>query len=110
MGVIRDVLLRRAAQRPSPEADVEVQLPSPSALAPQVKTNLEATPEVLRRSAMFLEQAERFLREGRALPLLILPERHGDTGCLSCGAPLKGRQWRCPICTLAVRLALDMKP
>jgi hypothetical protein len=40
-------------------------------------------------------------------PILTLPDRAGGDGCLSCGAALEGRSYRCELCALAVKLALE---
>jgi hypothetical protein len=72
-----------------------------------IKADRETVKEILRRAAIFREQATRFIREGRALPTLALPEHQGLEGCQSCGNPLHGRRYRCDLCALAVGLALD---
>lgn len=67
--------------------------------------------EILRRAAIFRAQAESFIREGRLLPPLALPGAPNlRDRCLSCGGDLEGNTWRCPVCTLAVRIALDLPP
>ena len=66
--------------------------------------------EILRRAAIFREQAERFIRQGKPLPILTLPERSEGDGCCSCGAPIQDRRYRCELCALAVTLALGEKP
>lgn len=66
--------------------------------------------EVLRRATIFREQSERFIRDGKALPLLALPEHQAGTGCFSCGVPVKAGHFRCELCALAVTLALEGRP
>jgi len=82
----------------------------PPALKPLVLDHREVLRELLRRAAIFRQQAARFLQEGRALPLLLLPEHPGADGCLSCGATVAAGSFRCPLCALAVQLALDVLP
>src|SRR5437870_5814491 len=63
--------------------------------------------EVLRRAAVFRGQLE-LSGDGPIIPYLILPDvpppRLG--ACISCGIALQG-SWRCPVCLLAVYIALD---
>lgn len=67
--------------------------------------------EILRRATVFREQAEQFIRQGRLLPVLALPEHQGLDGCASCGSPLAaGGRYRCELCALAVKLALEGVP
>ncbi len=60
--------------------------------------------EVLRRAAIFREQAQ----HASVCPLLMLPgvEFEPD-GCISCSAPIRGG-FRCRLCELAAHLALDL--
>jgi hypothetical protein len=80
---------------------------APPSLHDAIKADRETVKEILRRAAIFREQAERFIRQGRLLPVLTLPDYQGVDGCLSCGAPLQGRRYRCEVCALAVALALE---
>jgi hypothetical protein len=78
----------------------------------RVQAEAPAIKEVLRRASIFRAQAERFLRGGCVLPLLALPEDHGyERGqCLSCGESVDRERYRCPVCVLAVKLALETEP
>lgn len=87
--------------------------PKPRLLVPpgfrsKVEAHRETVREVLRRAAIFREQAFAFIQGGQALPLLTLPEYGGEIGggCISCGAAAAPGSSRCPICALAVELAL----
>ena len=61
----------------------------PPSLRPKVEADREAVREILRRAALFRDQAAAFIRDGRPLPTLAFPEYDGRTrgGCISCGAP-----------------------
>ena len=83
---------------------------APPSLHQALKADRETVKEVLRRAAIFREQATRFVREGRALPILALQDRPEGDGCASCGTPLNGRRYRCEVCALAVALALEGTP
>ncbi|MFQ5930946.1 MAG: hypothetical protein ACE5MM_00920 [Nitrospiraceae bacterium] len=90
---------------------VRAEAPLPEDLLNTLKHHKkEILAEVLGRAAVFREQAERFIRHGLALPILALPEQKGDEGCVSCGSPVDRGRFRCPVCSLAVGLALDLKP
>lgn len=78
----------------------------PLAHAAQLRWEREALREILRRAGVFRRQAEEFIRHGRTLPILGLPEHEGDDGCLSCGAPIDPARFRCRVCAVAVNLAL----
>ena len=65
--------------------------------------------EILRRAIIFRTQAERFLRHGGRLPRLALPAAPSGP-CLACGGPLDGGRGRCPVCALAVTIALGGRP
>ena len=84
----------------------------PRELRPTVEADREAVRAIMERAAVFREQAQRFIREGRGFPFLALPEAKGrDGGCLSAGASVdEARHFRCPLCMVAVRIALDMLP
>lgn len=82
----------------------------PKALRERLEVERETIREVLRRAAVFREQAARFILEGQLLPVLALPERPEGNGCWSCGAPLQSRRYRCEVCALAVTLALEGMP
>jgi hypothetical protein len=79
----------------------------PKGVRERLEPDREAVKEILRRAAIFREQALTFIREGRTLLILCLAEHPGRGGCLSCGTPLDSRTYRCSICTLAVTLALE---
>lgn len=83
---------------------------APPSLHQAIKADRETVKEILRRAAIFREQAEGFIRGGRLLQVLALPERAEGNGCWSCGAPLTGRLYRCEVCALAVKLALEGTP
>ena len=79
----------------------------PKGTRERLEPDRETIREVLRRATILREQAQRFIRDGKALPLLALPEHQGGTGCLSCGVPVKGGHFRCELCALAVTLAME---
>ena len=81
----------------------------PKGMGAKVQADAPAIREVLRRASIFRAQAERFLHGGRVLPLLAVPEHPGhERGqCLSCGEPIGRDHYRCPVCVLAVTLALE---
>jgi hypothetical protein len=79
----------------------------PKGMGAKVQADAPTIREVLRRAAIFRAQAERFLREGRAFPLLVLSEHARAEGCLSCGEALGPNRYRCAVCALAVTLALE---
>jgi hypothetical protein len=84
----------------------------PRLLVPQsfhgaIKANQETVKEILRRAAIFRERARAF----GVCPLLVLPDCPDGDGCLSCGAEIPtGHFYRCQVCALAVRLALEATP
>jgi len=78
--------------------------------ADAITQDVEADPELLRRVRIFREQAESFIRQGLTLPILSLSEHQGREGCISCGNTVEGGCFRCSVCTLAVKLALDGRP
>ena len=82
----------------------------PPDLRPTVEADRDTIREILRRAAILREQAQRFICEGKALPLLALPDRLGDAGCLSCGASVSTGHYRCEVCAIAVALALEGMP
>ena len=89
---------------------VRAEAPLPEDLRGTLKRHKEEIlAEVLGRTSVFREQAERFIRQGMALPILALPEHQGGDGCISCGVPVDRRRFRCPVCTLAAELALDVR-
>lgn len=66
--------------------------------------------EILRRASVFRELAAQFIEDGRALPVLALPGVLPVQGtCISCSGDLAGGRYRCPVCTLAVTIALETK-
>jgi hypothetical protein len=82
----------------------------PKGVRERLEPGREVVREILQRAATFREQANQFIRRGHLLPLLALPNRrHGD-GCISCGDPLNGTRYRCEVCPLAVKLALEEIP
>jgi hypothetical protein len=83
---------------------------APPSLHAAIRADRETVREVLRRATILREQARRFIQHGRPLPILALPNRPGGDGCLSCGAALDGGPYRCELCALAVKLALEEIP
>lgn len=83
---------------------------APPSLHEAIKADREAVREILRRAAIFREQAARFIREGKALPILALPDHRAYDGCWSCGVTVEAGHFRCDVCSLAVNLALDGAP
>lgn len=79
---------------------------APPSLHEAIKADRATVKEILRRAAIFREQAERFIRAGRGLPVFALPGCP-QGGCISCGGDLAGGRYRCPVCTLAVTIALE---
>ena len=79
-------------------------------MAARLREDRDLLRKVLHRAAIFREQAATFIQKGQALPVLALPEHQEDDGCVSCGAQLERRCFRCHICTLAVNLAPQGKP
>jgi len=79
---------------------------APPRLHQAIKADRGTVKEILRRAATFREQA----RTPGPWPYLTLPGVEGD-GCISCGVPLSpGQRYRCPVCELAVKLALEEIP
>ncbi len=90
---------------------VQAEAPLPEDLRNTLKRHKQdILVEVTRRVAVFRNQAEVFIREGRALPILTLSEHQGREGCISCGNTVEGGCFRCSVCTLAVKLVLDGRP
>ncbi len=83
---------------------------APPSMHETIKADRETVKEILRRATLFREQARRFIQHGRLLPILAFPDRPEVDGCLSCGAALEGRLYRCELCALAVTLALEEIP
>ena len=79
----------------------------PKGVRERLEPDRETVKEILRRAAIFREQALTFIKEDRPLPILSLPEHPGRGGCLSCGTPVERSHFRCDVCTLAVVLALN---
>jgi len=75
----------------------------PQGMGVKLQEDLPTVREVLRRAADFRGQ----LHTPGPAPLLRLTEHTGDEGCLSCGEPIERSRFRCPICVLAVALALE---
>lgn len=82
----------------------------PKGVRERLEPDRETIREVMRRATVFRAQAAGFIREGRPLPTLVLPGHRGDRGCISCGAPAGPGPFRCPVCALAVALALEVEP
>jgi hypothetical protein len=76
----------------------------------RLEPDRETVREILRRAVVFREQAAGFILDGRPLPILALPGCQEGDGCISCGTALEGRRFRCEVCTLAVKLALEERP
>lgn len=83
---------------------------APRSLHEAIKADRATVKEILRRAAIFRDQAERFIRQGRLLPVLALPDHQGVDGCWSCGATVPPGHFRCEVCSLAVALALEGMP
>ncbi len=79
----------------------------PRGIRERLEPDRETIREVLRRAVVFREQANAFIRRGQALPILALPEHQGREGCISCGCSVDGGGFRCAVCALAVKLALE---
>lgn len=75
---------------------------APPSLHEAIRADRATVKEILRRAAIFREQA----RTPGPWPYLMLPGVEGD-GCISCGLPLRGRRYRCEVCELAVKVALE---
>lgn len=87
-------------------APTRARLLVPEGLRARVLAEGDTVREVLRRATVFRAQAQ-----ARSLyPFLYLPEaKHLGCGCLSCGAPIdEARHFRCLLCVVAVRIALDL--
>ncbi len=108
VAVLQEALARGGRVEWSPPD--KPRLLAPPSLHAAIKADRETVKEILRRAAIFREQATRFLREGRGFPILAIPEHEGLEGCHSCGSPLHGRRYRCDLCALAVALALEGMP
>ncbi len=78
----------------------------PKGVRERLEPDREAIREVLRRAALFREQVGR----PGPWPILALPGREEGDGCLSCGAKIDRDRFRCELCALAVRLALEERP
>ena len=83
---------------------------APPSLHEAIKADRATVKEILRRAAIFREQADRFVRSGGLLPILTLTAEDTGGGCISCGEGRCGNRYRCAVCTLAVKLALEGKP
>jgi hypothetical protein len=79
----------------------------PKGMGAKVQADAPAVREVLRRAAIFHQQAERFIRRGGVLPVLALPDCPAGP-CASCGSDLDGNRYRCSICVTAVNVALGV--
>jgi hypothetical protein len=104
VAVLQDALTRGG--RVVWEPPDKPRLLAPPNLHEAIKADRETVKEVLRRAAIFRQQAIRFLRHGGLFPILALPDRPEGDGCTSCGITLNGRRYRCEVCALAVALAL----
>jgi hypothetical protein len=79
---------------------------APPSLHDAIKADRETVKEILRRAAILRKAATTH----GPCPILALPEHPGGGGCLSCGDPVTGGHFRCPLCALAVALALEGRP
>lgn len=79
---------------------------APPSLHEAIRADRKTVKEILRRAAILRVQATTY----GPCPLLALPEHPGAGGCLSCGDPVDAGHFRCPLCALAVRIALQMMP
>lgn|SRR5574341_172032 len=78
---------------------------APPSLHDAIKADRGTVKEILRRAAILHRQAQ----TPGPLPVLALPEHPGADGCISCGDPVDAEQFRCPLCSLAVKIALETK-
>jgi len=83
---------------------------APPSLHQAIKADRDTVKEILRRAAIFRDQAQQFILEGRALPILAFLDRVEGDGCWSCGVPVEPQHYRCEVCALAVALALEERP
>ncbi len=82
----------------------------PKGVRERLETNRDTIREILRRATHFRDQAVTFIQYGRVLPRLALPDRTGERGCLSCGVDVEPGHFRCEVCDLAVKIALEATP
>jgi hypothetical protein len=80
----------------------------PPGMGDRIRAERETVREILRRAIVFRAEAERFVRDGGVLPLLTLPGAPAGP-CISCGGDLAGGRYRCPVCAMAVNIALDRR-
>ena len=92
----------KAVWRPRPALLV------PKGMGEMLRGDLETVREVMRRAAVFCQQAIPFLKGAGADPLFILVlDQEPGGGCVSCHAPVTPGRFRCALCALAVTIALS---
>ncbi len=79
----------------------------PPGLRSQLEPHRTILQEILQRATVLRQQALQFILKGIAMPILALPDLQGSGGCLSCGATVETGQYRCELCVIAVKLALQ---
>jgi hypothetical protein len=104
VAVLREVLTRGARVVFDPPDNPR--LLAPPSLHERIKADRDTIKEILRRAAILRHQ---FQTPG-PLPILVLPEHPGGDGCLSCGDPMDAGHFRCPLCALAINIALEVTP
>ncbi len=83
----------------------------PRGVRERLEPDRETVREVLHRAIIFREQARAFIEDGKPLLLLVLPGAPDSPGaCISCGRDVIPGRYRCSVCDLAVRLALEEAP
>ncbi len=76
-------------------------------LHPLIQLHRDIIREILRRATVLRQQALLFIPTGIPMPILALPDLQGSGGCSSCGATPERGQYRCEVCVIAVKLALQ---
>jgi hypothetical protein len=80
---------------------------APKASIKQIRGDIQAVREVLRRAVLFRSQID---GDG-PFKLFILPEgKDSDAGCISCAVDIPVENIRCPLCQTAAWIALDITP
>jgi hypothetical protein len=83
---------------------------TPPELLVEIRTHKPVLLQILRRAAVFREQAETWSTSGRpGVPLLVLPSAPEPqvNACISCGILIPPARWRCDVCLQAFELALE---
>ncbi len=89
------------------DASVKPHLLVPPDVHPFIHPHRNIIREILRRATVLRQEALQFIPKGIAMPILALPDLQGSGGCLSCGATVETGQYRCEVCVIAVKLALQ---